>query len=55
MSSRTQMLWNAQETAPYNPMEDVSEVQRQTEKVNKMISNWNSKADHAPAGSYSDY
>ena len=47
----TQMLWNAQETAPYNPMARVG----QSSKVNKMIMQWQSHADTEPAGSYSDY
>jgi len=51
MRSRTQMLWNAQKTAPYNPMQHMGEAA----KVNKMISMWNTKADTNPAGSYSDY
>ena len=47
----TQMLWNAQKTPPYNPMARVG----QEEKVNKMITQWESHADTEPAGSYSDY
>lgn len=43
----TQMLWNAQKTQPYNPMAHVS----QAAKVNKMIMQWQSHADHVPAGS----
>ena len=39
----------------YNPMGHVPEMQRQAAKVNKMINMWNSKADNAPAGSYTDY
>ena len=36
-------------------MGHVSEMQKQTSKVNKMIDMWNSQADNAPAGSYTDY
>ena len=55
MRSRMQMLWNAQEKAPYNPMQDVSHFDAESWKVNKMIAAWQSKADTLPAGSYSDY
>jgi hypothetical protein len=50
-SSRTEMLWNAQETAPYNPMQRVSHFDAESSKVNKMIARWNAGADRAPAGS----
>ncbi len=55
MRSRTEMLWNAQKTGPYNPMQRVSHFDAESSKVNKMIANWNSGADRAPAGSYTDY
>jgi len=48
---RFQMLWNAQKTQPYNPMQRIDAAG----KVNQMILNWQHHADHHPAGSYSDY
>ena len=52
----TQMLWNAQETAPYNPMTHSAhdaELMRdkgRVAKVNSMIAQWNGQADTNPAG-----
>ena len=51
MAARTQMLWNAQKTQPYNPMQRIGA----TGKVNQMIMQWQHHADFHPAGSYSDY
>jgi hypothetical protein len=51
-----------QETPPYNPMAHPSpsqkhdfEFNKQAQKVNKLIMQWQSGADSAPAGNYNDY